>query len=72
VCVTPNERSQVASDNSQANARINPNGSYGPYTCISSYVWRNAFGGDYVCVTPDQRTQVAYDNSQTNNRIVAL
>jgi hypothetical protein len=39
---------------------------------VQGYVWRQAFGGDYVCVTPDQRSQAAYDNSQALARIVAF
>ncbi len=70
--MTPAERSQVAYDNSQANSRVNPSGAYGPQSCVQGYVWRQAFGGDYVCVTPDQRSQVAYDKSQALVRIVAL
>ena len=33
-----------------------------------SYVWREAFPGDYVCVTPETRAQAAYDNSQADAR----
>ncbi len=72
VCVTPDQRSQAAYDNSQAPSRVNPYGAYGPQSCVSGYVWRQAFGGDYVCVTPGERSQAAYDNSQAIARIVAL
>lgn len=40
-----------------------------PDTCISGYVWREAFDGDHVCVTPDQRTLVAQDNAAASSRI---
>ncbi len=70
--MTPTQRSQAAFDNSQAASRIDPSGAYGPQSCVYGYVWREAFGGDYVCVTPAQRSQVAYDNSQAIARIVAL
>ena len=30
-------------------------GEYGPQTCVSGRVWREAFDGDTVCVTPDIR-----------------
>jgi hypothetical protein len=36
---------------------------YGPDTCKSGYVWREAFEGDSVCVTPDRRTQANADNA---------
>jgi hypothetical protein len=65
VCVTPEQRTQAAYDNSQAPYRIKPNGGpYGPDTCRDGYVWREASSDDHVCVTPEQRTQAAYDNSQ--------
>ena len=71
VCVTPNVRSQAASDNRQASARRNPNGGpYGPDTCLQGYVWREAFANDHVCVTPDVRSQAADDNSQAVSRVV--
>ena len=69
VCVTPATRDQAAYDNSQADARRDPNGGpYGPNTCLQGYVWREAFAGDYVCVTPDTRAQAAADNSQVEAR----
>lgn len=40
-----------------------------PDTCITGYVWREAFDGDHVCVTPDQRTLVAQDNAAAATRI---
>jgi hypothetical protein len=70
VCVTPNIRSQAASDNSQASARRNPSGAYGPDTCIQGFVWREAFTNDHVCVTPQTRDQASYDNNQAIYRVV--
>lgn len=70
VCVTPDTRSEAAYDNSQANARRNPNGPYGPDTCLQGYVWRGAFSNDHVCVIPEVRSQAAYDNSQAVYRVV--
>jgi len=71
VCVTPDTRSEAAYDNSQANARRNPNGGpYGPDTCLQGYVWREAFPNDHVCVIPSVRSQAAYDNSQAVYRVV--
>jgi hypothetical protein len=37
-------------------------------TCISGYVWREAFPGDHVCVTPQTRAQAAYDNRHAIER----
>ena len=40
-----------------------------PDTCVSGYVWREAFDGDHVCVTPDERTQAAQDNAAASSRV---
>jgi len=42
---------------------------YGPDTCVSGYVWREAVENDHVCVTPDQRTQARRDNAQARYRV---
>ncbi len=73
VCVTVETRSQTAYDNSQASARINPDGGpYGPDTCLDGYVWREAFSDDHVCVTVETRSQATYDNSQASSRKACL
>ena len=36
---------------------------YGPDTCISGFVWREARGGDTVCVAPEIRDAVAQQNA---------
>jgi hypothetical protein len=41
---------------------------YGPLTCISGYVWRDAKDGDGVCVTPDRRDQAHRDNAMADQR----
>ena len=41
---------------------------YGPNTCVSGYVWREAFPGDVVCVLPQVRTQTREDNQLANAR----
>ena len=41
---------------------------YGPNTCESGYVWREAFDGDTVCVTPERRGEVLEDNAQAAAR----
>ncbi|HLH23643.1 MAG TPA: hypothetical protein VK066_14070 [Chloroflexota bacterium] len=40
----------------------------GPDTCVSGYVWREAFEGDHVCVTPETRRQAAADNAAAASR----
>jgi hypothetical protein len=37
---------------------------YGPDTCKSGYVWREASPSDHVCVTPASRTRAQNDNAQ--------
>ena len=34
------------------------------HTCISGYVWREAFEGDLVCVTPAVRDLVRKENAE--------
>lgn len=41
---------------------------YGPDTCKSGFVWREAFNGDTVCVDPARRQKVADDNNLTSSR----
>ena len=48
VCVTPESRSTVKQENAIAHTRRNPSGPYGSHTCISGFVWREAFDGDVV------------------------
>jgi hypothetical protein len=44
---------------------------YGPDTCKSGFVWREASSSDHVCVTPDTRAQTQYDNGQAASRWVS-
>lgn len=46
VCVAPSMRAQVQADNAAASSRWT-NGAYGPKTCISGYVWREAYPGGW-------------------------
>jgi hypothetical protein len=41
---------------------------YGPDTCRSGFVWREAYPGDHVCVRPWVRAQARRDNLRTSNR----
>jgi hypothetical protein len=69
VCVTGAVRNQAAYDNSQADARRDPNGGpWGPNTCLSGWVWREATPSDYVCVTGATRSQARADNAQAAAR----
>lgn len=71
VCVTPDVRQRVWSDNSQAAQRVQPGGgAYGPDTCKQGYVWREARPGDHVCVTGELREQTRRDNSLAAERRV--
>ncbi len=63
VCVTPESRSMVTQENAVAPSRWDPNGAYGPNTCIAGFVWREAFDGDVTCVTPERRAAVKEENS---------
>jgi hypothetical protein len=38
-------------------------GAYGPKTCVSGLVWREAFDGDAVCVSPARRTETWQENA---------
>ena len=42
---------------------------FGPTTCKSGFVWREAFHGDFVCVTPGSRSEAAADNAAARSRI---
>ncbi len=42
---------------------------YGPDTCKSGYVWRDAIPGDHVCVTPPRRTLAAQENAIAGSRV---
>jgi hypothetical protein len=71
VCVTPDQRNQVAADNAAAASRVNPARLvFGPNACQSGYVWRAADDSDYTCVTPDEQSRVAADNAAASSRWV--
>ena len=42
---------------------------YGPDTCKSGYVWREAIPGDHICVHPSRRTAAARENSIAGSRV---
>lgn len=69
VCVPQAVQDQAAADNSQEDARRNPEGGpYGPATCVQGYVWREATPEDLVCVVPETRTTTAQENAEAPNR----
>ncbi|WP_051389843.1 hypothetical protein [Bradyrhizobium sp. Ec3.3] len=65
VCVTPESRSVVASENARAASRHLP----GSDTCQSGYVWREAYYGDKVCTTPERRSEVRQENIVALRRV---
>ncbi|MBF8193986.1 hypothetical protein ITP53_51595 [Nonomuraea sp. K274] len=69
MCVDPAVREQVLKDNRVKASRWT-NGKLGPHTCLTPYVWREAFTGDDVCVELEQRTQAKRDNQQADDRKV--
>ena len=71
VCVTRESFATVQQENASATSRWDPNGAYGPHTCISGNVWREAFDGDTVCVTPNRRAQVKEENRLAPTRAAA-
>jgi hypothetical protein len=44
---------------------------YGPDTCVSGFVWREAAADDHVCVLPEVRAQARRDNAQARYRVSA-
>jgi len=42
---------------------------YGPDTCKTGFVWRDAIPGDHVCVTGDSRSTVAAENASAGARV---
>jgi hypothetical protein len=70
VCVSPGVRTQARDDNAHAAERVNHvNHEFGPDTCVTGYVWREATPTDHVCVTPGARTQAADDNAHGRERL---
>jgi hypothetical protein len=68
VCVTPESRERARQENATAAARRNPKGPYGPNTCLTGFVWREAFAGDQICVTPEIRKLVKDENAMHASR----
>jgi hypothetical protein len=58
----------VAAAYGHAAARTVAVPAFGPDTCASGFVWREAFEADHVCVTPATRDQTAKDNSLADGR----
>ena len=42
---------------------------YGPDTCKSGFVWRDAIPGDHVCVVPARRSAAANENAIAGSRV---
>lgn len=66
VCV-PSAIAQTVQDENNAAAKgvgyVPGGGAYGPKTCTSGLVWREAFDGDAVCVSPRRRQQTWQENA---------
>lgn len=66
VCV-PKNIAQTVQDENNAAAKgvgyVPGGGAYGPKTCTSGLVWREAFDGDAVCVSPQRRQQTWQENA---------
>jgi len=45
---------------------------YGPDTCRTGFVWRDAAPGDHVCVRPASRSRAASENAAAASRIDPL
>lgn len=65
VCVPSNIAQTVQDENNAAAKGVGyvPGGAYGPKTCTSGLVWREAFDGDAVCVSPQRRQQTWQENA---------
>jgi hypothetical protein len=70
VCVTPDSRRLVATENATAASHRQPGGgASGPATCQNGLVWREAYEGDSVCVTPQRRADVKQENELQLQRV---
>jgi hypothetical protein len=58
----------VRVENASAGSRVDPNGAYGPNTCLTGFVWREAFEGDVVA--PEVRRLVREENALAASRRV--
>jgi len=68
VCVTPDIRAQVATQNANPGSNKDPLAGSGPESCSQGYVWREAFDGDTICVTPAFRQQMWDANAAAQSR----
>jgi len=70
VCVTPETRTQAASDNAAWRSRRTPMYRVtGSDTCLSGFVWREAVPTDHVCVLPATRAAANEDNQRAEERL---
>lgn len=63
-CVTVLSAAEAKADNDPLlqKARKNPAGAYGPESCVSGYVWREAYTNDVTCVYGGVRTRTYWEN----------
>jgi hypothetical protein len=70
VCVTPERRAQVQSENAAAATHRSPTGgAYGPNSCVTGFVWRQASPEDFVCVLPQSRDLVGRENATASANV---
>ena len=65
--MTPAAAAQAQADNAAAASRKEVAAS-GPDTCMTGFVWRDAFTDDHVCVTGAVRSQAQADNAAATSR----
>ncbi len=65
VCVPRYVAGTVQRENTAAaqGQGYNPQGAYGPKTCVAGLVWREGYDGDAVCVAPTRRTETWQENA---------
>jgi hypothetical protein len=66
VCAPPNVAKTVQDENNAAangQGYVPGGGAYGPKTCVSGLVWREAYDGDGVCVSVARRTETWQENA---------
>jgi hypothetical protein len=66
---TPAQHGPSASASASASVNAVTALPFGPNTCKSGFVWREAFDGDTACVTPATRAQAKRDNAAGPSRI---
>lgn len=69
VCVTPQVRTETATENALGPSRREPGGAWGLDTCRQGFVWRESRPSDHVCVPPASRDRAYSDNANAPWRL---